>query len=200
MVPGIRVKDLLTPHFVRERLRQPSNKERLAGAITDLRAVGAVTWRPLFERLRYRIEQLPLRGYLLRYDNAPVAVVHPHRSPSLFSRLTGNGELPEGLVLSDCERHGAVWGVLAAGSRYRLFQRQPPVGAATGQYIEVDTSELGKEDRFYLGLLVPESLKEGGWLTEWVTEAKDFGEELRRGLEERLIKDALPGIVHRGRG
>ena len=44
----------------------------------------------------------------------------------------------------------------------------------------------------FLGLLAPGSLREGGWLGEWVQEAKDFGEELRRGLEGRLVRVALP--------
>ena len=48
-------------------------------------------------------------------------------------------------------------------------------------------------------VLAPASLQEGGWLTEWVAEAKDFGEALRKGLEERLIKEALPNIA-RGLG
>ena len=55
----------------------------------------------------YQVEQLPQRGYLLRHDNAPVAVVHPHRDASQFSRLTDSGELPEGMVLADCGQHGA---------------------------------------------------------------------------------------------
>ena len=65
--------------------------------------------------------------------------------------------------------------------------------------MEIDLDELEWSDRFYLGLLAPESLKEKGWLTDWVGEAKDFGEELRKGLEERLIRDALPNIA-RGLG
>ena len=158
-----------------------------------------MAWRSLFQEMGYQVEQLPQRGYLLRYDNTPVAVVHPHRDPSQFSRLTDNGELPEGMVLADCGQYGAQWGVLAASGRYRLFQRRPPVGPATGQHLEIDTAELERKDRFYLGLLAPESLMEDGWLTEWVAEAKDFGEELRKGLEERLIKDALPNIA-RGLG
>ena len=145
------------------------------------------------------MEQLPQRGYLLRHDNAPVAVVHPHRDAFQFSCLTDNGELPEGMVLADCGQHGAHWGILVAEGRYRLFQRRPPVGSATGQHVEIDLRELERSDRFYLGLLAPESLKEKGWLTDWVGEAKDFGEELRKGLEERLIKDALPNIA-RGLG
>ena len=199
VVPGLRVKDLLTPHFLLERLRWPANQQRLSSAVEGRGRTGSMAWRSLFQEMGYQVEQLPQRGYLLRYDNAPVAVVHPHRDPAHFSRLTENGELPEGMVLADCGQYGAQWGVLAASGRYRLFQRRPPVGPATGQHLEIDTAELERIDRFYLGLLAPESLKENGWLTEWVAEAKDFGEELRKGLEERLIKDALPNIA-RGLG
>ncbi len=199
VVPGLRVKDLLTPHFMRERLRRPINEQRLSGAVEGIAPTGSIGWRSLFQGMGYQVEQLPQRGYLLRHGDAPVAVVHPHRDASQFSRLTDNGELPEGMVLADCAQHGAHWGVLIAEGRYRLFQRRPPVGPATGQHVEIDLSELERSDRFYLGLLAPESLKEKGWLTDWVGEAKDFGEELRKGLEERLIKDALPNIA-RGLG
>ena len=199
VVPGLRVKDLLTPHFVRERLRWPANEQRLSGAVEGTPHTGDLVWRSLFQGMGYQIEQLPQRGYLLRHDNAPVAVVHPQRDASQFSRLTDNGELPEGMVLADCGQCGAHWGILTAGGRYRLFQRQPPIGSAAGQHIEIDTGELERKDRPYLGLLAPKSLKENGWMSEWVGEAKDFGEELRKGLEERLIKDALPNIA-RGLG
>ena len=200
VVPGLRVKDLLTPYFLRERLRRrPIDEQRLSHAVEGVSTSGSVAWRSLFQSMGYKVEQLPQRGYLLRHDNTPVAVVHPHRDPSQFSRLTDNGELPEGMVLADCDRHGAFWGILTAEGRYRLFQRRPPVGPATGQHLEIDTGELERKDRLYLGLLAPESLKENGWLTGWVGEAKDFGEELRKGLEERLIKDALPNIA-RGLG
>ena len=195
VVPGLRVKDLLTPHFMRERLRWPVNEQRLAHAIEGVGHAGGIAWRSLFQDLDYQVERLPQRGYLLRHNNAPVAVLHPHRDVSQFSRLTDNGELPEGMVLADCAQHGAHWGILAAEGRYRLFQRQPPVGPATGQHVEIDLSELERQDRLYMGLLAPDSLKENGWLTSWVVEAKDFGEELRKGLEDRLIKDALPNIA-----
>ena len=199
VVPGLRVKDLLTPHFMRERLRRPINEQRLSSAVEGIASTSSIAWRSLFQGMGYQVEQLPQHGYLLRHDNAPVAVVHPHRDASQFSRLTDNGELPEGMVLADCGQHGAHWGILVAEGRYRLLQRRPPVGPATGQHVEIDLRELERSDRFYVGLLAPESLKEKGWLTEWVGEAKDFGEELRKGLEERLIKDALPNIA-RGLG
>ena len=199
VVPGLRVKDLLTPHFLRERLRWSINKNRLSSAVEGVSTSGSVAWQSLFKSMGYQVERLPQRGHLLRYDNAPIAVVIPHLDPSQFSRLTKNGELPEGVVLADCEQYGAHWGILAAQGRFRLFQRRPPVGPATGQHVEIDTGELERKDRLYLGILSPESLKEDGWLTDWVEEAKDFGDELRKGLEERLIKDALPNIA-RGLG
>ena len=59
-----------------------------------------VDWRALFQGMGYQIDRLPRRGYLLRHDNAPVAVVHPQRDASQFSRLTDKGELPEGTVLA----------------------------------------------------------------------------------------------------
>ena len=198
VVPGLRVKDLLTPHFLRERLRQPIYERQLSRAVQGLAHTGSVAWRPLFQGMGYEVQRLT-RGYLLRHDDAPVAVLHPLSDPSHFSRLTDKGELPEGMALADCRKYRAQWGILSANSRYRLFQSRPPVGPATGQHVEIDTAELERKDRLYLGLLAPKSLKENGWLTDWVTEAKDFGEELRKGLEERLIKDALPNIA-RGLG
>ena len=199
VVPGVRVKDFLTPHFLGDRLRRPINEQQLSRAIEDIAPVVGMAWRSLFQGLGYQVEQLPKRGYLLRSDGAPIVVVHPHRDASQFSRLTDNGELPEGMVLADCAQYGADWGVLAAEGRYRLFQRKPLVGPATGQHLELDVGELERRDRFYLGLLAPESLQENGWLSGWVREAKDFGEELRKGLEERLVKDALPNVA-RGLG
>ena len=195
VVPGLKVKDLLTPHFARERLRWPVNATRLSDALGKTPLTGSIAWRSLFQGMGYQVDQLPNRGYLLRHEGAPVAVVHPYQDPSQFSHLTENEALPEGLVLADCGHHGAQWGILEASGRYRVFQRKPPVGPATGQYLEMDTAELARDDRFYLGLLAPEALVEGGWLTEWVAEAKDFGEELRKGLEDRLSRIALPKIA-----
>ena len=199
VVPGLRVKDLLTPHFLRDRLRWSVNQQRLSDAVDGLGSIRNVAWRTVLERMGYQVETLQPRGYLLRRENAPFAVVHAHADPSHFSRLTDKGELPEGMVLADAAKYGAQWGILVADRRFRIYQRRPPVGAATGQHVEIDTRELEPHNRFYIGLLAPDSLKENGWLTSWIGEAKDFGEELRRGLEERLIKDALPNIA-RGLG
>lgn len=175
VVPGLRVKDLLTPHFVREGLGRAENVQWLSEAVKNVAGSGSLAWRSLFQGMGYQVKQLPQRGYLLRYDDAPVAVVLSYGDPSRFNHLTENGELPEGMLLSDCRRHGAHWGLLAAEGRYRLFHVRPSVGAATGQYLELDTSELEPSGRFYIGFLAPASLKQGGQMTRWVEEAKDFG-------------------------
>ena len=197
-LPGLRVKELLTPHFVRERLT--ASQEQLERAIEGVSATAPTQWNPLFRGLGYRIEQLPERGHVLRdAAGSPVAVLHPLADADSFGRLTLDGTLPEGLLLAACDQHGAPWGVLASNGRYRLFQRRPEFGAAGGQYIEIDADELEPESRFSLGLLSPQSLREDGWLVAWAREARDFGEQLRVGLEERLVREVLPRIA-RGLG
>lgn len=197
VVPGLRVKDLLTPHFIRERLRWSEYRQPLREAIAALADAGAaLPWRALFQNLGYRIEELPRQGYLLRGpDAAPLAVVHPFNDAARFSQLNANGELPEGLALADCRRYGAPWALLAAGSRLRIFQDRPPAGAATGHYLELDTAELLPPDRFYLGLLAPAALQSDGLLARGIAQSQDFGEELRRGLEQRLIAQTLPNLA-----
>ncbi len=210
VVPGVRVKELLTPYFVRQRLlpsleettpkESPSESGQESTGATDRPEVREprapyVTWRRRFEDFGYSIERLSKRGYLLRYDEAPVAVVHPYQEASELSRLTDSGELPAGRALADCEKLGASWGILSAADRVRLFQRRPPTGAATGQYVEVDAGELEPRHHLYLELFAPSSLCDGGRLAGWIKQARDFGEELRKGLEERLIRDALPSIA-----
>ena len=159
VVPGLRVKDLLTPHFLRERLPQAPNARHLPDVVKSVTRPQSLSWRSVFQALGYQVQPLQPRGYLLRADSAPVAVVHALGDPALFSRLTKNGELPEGMVLADCEKQGAHWGILAAGTRYRLFQRKPPIGPATGQYLEIDLAELESRRRWYLGLLAPNRCK-----------------------------------------
>jgi len=192
-IPGLRVKELLTPHFVRERLR--GSRPKLEESIADVTPADSREWRTLFRKLGYSAEQ-QRRGYLLRNEtDAPIAIVHPSNDPESFGQLTRDGKLPEGVLLDDCERYGADWGVLAAGGRYRLFQRRPESGAAGGQYLEIDAKDLTRDSRYCLGLLSPQSLQSEGWLEEWARKARDFGVELRKGLEDRLIREALPSIA-----
>ncbi len=197
VLPGIRVKELLTPHYIQTRLRQSASSHKFLETATQNinRIPQSTTWRTLLGKLGYQIDRLEPRGYILRYQDSPVAIVHPMNSADDFSHMNENGELPDGLVLKDCLSNGAHWGILVAGLRFRIFQANPDFGSATARYIEIDARELDAQDRLYLGLLAPESLKANGRLTSWASDARDFGEELRKGLEERLRTIALPSLA-----
>ena len=54
------------------------------------------------------------------------------------------------LIASSKVPFGASWQPAIVSG---LFQRQPPVGSSTGQYLEIDAGELKQGNRFYLGLL-----------------------------------------------
>ena len=145
--------------------------------------------------LGYDVEDQGDRNYLLRYQNAPVAIIRPYPEVNELNRMNDNGQLPEGVLLVACQRAGAPWGILTADGRYRLFQQNPKTGAATGQWLEIQPQALSEEDRLYVGLLSPQSLRQDGWMSQWSEEARDFGDELRRGLEERISNVALPQLA-----
>ena len=84
---------------------------------------------------------------------------------------------------------------MSLASAFASSKQTPNFGSATARYIEIDARELDTQDRIYLGLLAPESLKANGRLTSWASDARDFGEELRKGLEERLRTIALPNLA-----
>ena len=54
VVPGLRVKNLLTPHFMRERLRRPINEQRLSSAVEGIASTGSIAWRSLFQGMGYQ--------------------------------------------------------------------------------------------------------------------------------------------------
>ena len=117
VVPGLRVKDLLTPHFMRERLRRPINEQRLAGAVEGIASTSSIAWRSLFQGMGYQVEQLPQRGYLLRHDNAPVAVVLPR---SLA------GKPLAGFRATPSRRNPVLYGMVVYAMRFKnpLLHRQ----------------------------------------------------------------------------
>ena len=196
ITPGLRANGLLTTHFIRNRLRLPENSASLQNAVSTLSA-GHFTaaWRDLMLQLGYEIEDHSNGNYLLRHQNSPIAVIQPHASVDDLNRMNDTGQLPEGILLEACQRAGAPWGILAADGRYRLFQQYPRTGAATAQWLEIHPQILADEDRIYVGLLAPRSLNQDGLMYQWSEEARDFGDELRRGLEERITNVALPQLA-----
>lgn len=72
-------------------------------------------------------------------------------------------------------QNGAGWAIMTSGKRFRLFRCQNSESQQTGRYVEFDTGLLQPGDLFYLGLLSPESLQSGGWLSRWEESAQDHG-------------------------
>ena len=180
-LPGLRVKELLTPHFVRERL--PPSQERLETAIEGVTGGAAANWRPPSSK--------GLDTALSSYSSAGTscATRRACRSQSCIRQRT--------LMRSGCSRRmercprGSCWPTVSGMEPAGACWRRGPVSAVP--------APLAPGNRFCLGLLAPASLGEDGWLAGWAREARDFGEQLRVGLERRLIEPVLPAIA-RGLG
>jgi len=189
-VAGLVVRGLGTEHLYRTRLRA---REAQWAELAALAAGATGEWREAFQGLGYGVEQLPARGYLARYENRPVAVIWPLREPSDFSKLDAEGRPPEGVLLNECLSHGAPYGFLVCGARFRLFEAGPESGSAVARYLELDGGALAEEDRPLLGLLSPPYLA-GGGLATLMREARSFGAELRKRLDQAIRQSVLPGL------
>lgn len=195
-IPGLGIRGLLTKHFVQDRLRKSENWSFLSSNATNISSKRG--WQENIKSLGYQLERTTT-GYLLRHKEEPIAVLHAYSDPSMFSHASEQGTLPEGAVLAECEHFGASWGILATTQRFRLFQNNPPIGAASGRYLELDLHRFSANDIAYAGILAPDSLRRGGRFHQWIDESLAFGQELKEGIERRLRDEALPNIA-RGLG
>lgn len=190
-VAGLRVRGLGTEHLFRRRLRKQhaawSELTKLAPTVSARRA----DWREVMRALGYELEKQRYRGYLARFNGRPVCVVHPKRLPDEFARLDERGAPPEGVLINDCEALNAPFGLLAAGSRMRLFEVEPTVGSAVGRYLDIDAAVLEDDDLPLLGLLSPAYLADGRFKT-LLNDARDFGADLRERLDRAIRTDVLP--------
>jgi Eco57I restriction-modification methylase len=192
-IPGLKVRELLTVHTLDTRLRRdPVRWPRLAELAKAAPAAG--DWRATVSALGYDLERRRHRGWLARYEGRPIAVIHPKADPVEFARLDEDGRPPEGVLLNDCRSDGADYGILAAGSRLRLFQVASQAGSASSRYIDLDTASLQEDDRPFLGLLAPQYLAEGDF-TELEVEARAFGAELRLHVDEQIRQSVLPSLA-----
>lgn len=191
-IPGLKLRDLLTVHTLDVRFRKDASRWGRAVDATKPIARGA-EWRAVLTSLGYEVERRQKRGFLARHDGRPIAVVHPVRDAAEFSRLDADGRPPEGLLLNDCQTDGAVFGILAAGTRLRLFEADPQVGSAASRYVDLDSSALQVDDFAFLALLAPEYLADGEFAA-LQQEARNFGAGLRRRLDETIRQTVLPTL------
>ena len=188
---GLTVHGLLTRHTLEHRFRGDSSRWSAAkGVIEGIKPTDS--WRQVLSRLGYTLQQLPTRGYLARHKGRPVAVIHPKARARDLSRVDRQGRPPEGLLLTDCEAQGASYGILAQGSRFRLFD----AGSASpaSQWLEVDTRLLGPDRLPFLALLTPRFLA-GDRFRAIRQEARNFGVKLHERLDRTIRQDALPALA-----
>lgn len=189
-VAGLAVKGLGTRHLYETRLPDSPRWTEL-GELAE-HAQGR-DWIDVLKGLGYDVRQLEARGYLASHGGRPAIVVHPHTSPEEFARLEEDGRLREGALLANCEQQGAPYGILAAGTRMRLFRAAADEGGAATRYLELDANLIESEMRPLLGLLAPSYLAEGG-LEEVLAEARDYGSRLRLRLDRALRQEVLPRL------
>ncbi len=188
-VAGLVVRGLGTEYLLTQRLpagpRWPHLVELAEGVAGE--------WREILTGLGYELEALPSRGYVARAAGKPVAVVWPVADPSAFAKLDAEGRPPEGLVVNECLRAGAPYGLLASGSRFRLLEARPASGSSVGRYLELDAAALPEEHRPLLGLLSPEWLGEDAF-EALMREARDSGVKLRERVDQAIRQAVLPSL------
>ena len=189
-LPGLLVRGLLTTHTLTERFRRSPAWDDAAAAVTNLPAGG--DWDEALRALGYSLERLPDEGWLARANGTPATVVLP-RAPSVdLAQLDDAGRPPEGRLVELCEKHGVAYGLLASGSRLRLFDARSP--AATSAWIEFDSGALLTEDRPFLALLGPDYLAGSGF-ADRQKDARDYGVRLWKRLDQRIRDKALPALA-----
>lgn len=194
--PGVIVKGLLTHHMVTVRLREGGDWSWLTEAAG--RIGQSSDWRDTLTAVGYRLERRARRGWLARADGVPTLVIHPTADPADFARLDRDGRPPEGLLALDCAVENVPYGVLASGSRLRLFRftTDPGTPATTTSFLELDAAALRPQDRALLGLFAPLSLRVDGHFARLVDEARRFGSRLRDRLDVDIRLRVLPELAH----
>jgi len=196
-VPGLVVKELLTRHLLQVRLRDTDDWGALEKSVAGI--PGGADWRALLSAIGYTLERRKHRGWLARAAGAPVLVIHPLAEPAAFARLDTDGRPPEGAIALDCHDEGVAYGVLASGTRLRLFRSgmtgEPGASAATTSYLELDWADLRDADRPLIGLLGPASLAPDGLFAQLLEQARRFGAQLRSRLDEEIRSKVLPELA-----
>ena len=179
---GLTVNGLLTRHTLEYRFK--GDPARWESATEDVRAVKPTdSWQHVLRQLGYAVQQLPKRGHLARHQSRPVALIHPKGKARDLARVDSQGRPPEGLLLSDCEAHGAQFGILVQGSRFRMFDAQSASPAS--EWLEMDIRLLGKDRLPFLALLGPSFLADGGFAAVR-NEARNFGVALHERLDRTI--------------
>ncbi len=193
-VPGLVVKGLLTRHLLTQRLPHSPDWTWMSATAA---AVHPAEWRSILSALGYTLERRPHRGWLARADGGLILVVHPLAEAAAFARLDRDGRPPEGTLSVDCAEERVPYGMLAHGTRLRLFRMvgDPGAAATTTSYLELDIAALREPERPLIGLFSPVSLRPGGHFQRLIEDARRFGAQLRDRLDVELRERVLPHLA-----
>ena len=192
--PGLAVRGLLTTHALTERfLKSPGKaRSREEAATLAARVPRGADWEATLRSLGYRLQRLPDRGWLAKAGGKRVAVVLPSAPGTDLAKLDDQGRPREGSLLELSGEQGVRFGLLASGSRLRLFDSHSPAAAST--FLELDGGALLADERPLLGLLGPPTLARGGF-DELSKDARDHGVALWKRLGDRIRNLALPALA-----
>ena len=194
-IRGIQIKGMLTNHTLKMRLQGAPGRWQEFTEVAE-RVTRTDHWRTLLAQLGYQVERRPQRGWVVRCQGQPVAIVHAKADPDEFARLDSEGRPPEGLLVQDCHSAGAAYGILVHRGRFRLFDSRS--ATATAEWLDIDSEMLTEDDFPFLALLAPPFLADGG-LTDLQEEARAFGASLHKRLDHTIRQNALPALA-RGLG
>ena len=193
-IPGVIVRGLLTPYYVRERLAARADLRRQLAEAAEP-ANGAGDALAALRALGFDLRPRERYGHDAVREGVTLAVVHPKPGPGEFARMDETGSPPEGRLLADCEKARAPWGLMTAGARLRLFDAHAARGAASERWIDLDLARLPDDRRELPGILAPDALRPGGILAALDADAREFGTGLRDRLDAQIRRAALPALA-----
>lgn len=163
---------------------------RWAAAVAAVAAIApAADWLAVLEALGHEVERRPDGTGRMRLRGGQVAALRTAAEPAQLARLEPEGRPLAGVILHDCAREGARFGLLASGGRLRLFDGAPAAGSAATCRLDLDRRRLAAADRPLLALLAPPYLAEGGLDDLWLAAAN------RRAGARRELDEAIRGAV-----
>ena len=157
---GIRNRGLLSTHYLEKRVPAFAEWKRLGDVGRTARA--AATIPKQLDALGFDAEQHGEGIYVLRAQGRPAAAVLSFPRGRDLDRASAASELPVAVLLKEMEANNTEWGILAAGSVWRLHSAADPSRATN--FVELDLDQL-TEPGYFAALFSAEALGRDGLAT-----------------------------------
>lgn len=190
--PGIRSAGLFTPHFLFARLPRTAAWPELAAQAP---VMIPRDWRELLTDLGYELREVT-DGYLATVGEEEVAVVRAHDDPTdLDAPIDDLDDLPYRRLGALMRSHRLSSGMLVARGTVRLFATDAVPSRLPERYLELRLDRLDAAQRPYLGVLAPGTLGREPGIKRLLADARQYGVELKEGVEQQIRDVALPSLV-----